>query len=52
MKQEEKEKSTRRGFLAGLAAAVAAVIGVGKQGAGKDRDLREADYYKSHDLAG
>lgn len=58
MKKENK-LSTRRGFLA-QAAALAALFGVkflGREpGKGvlrrRDKDLREADYYSRHDLAG
>ncbi len=57
--REEKNKTTRRGFLARAAAAMMA-LGAGAfsktplESAKRpsEKDLREADYYSRHDLAG
>ncbi len=57
--KKRNELSTRRGFLA-QAAALAALFGTRFLGLktaagapqGRDKDLREADYYSRHDLAG
>lgn len=58
MKNKNK-RSTRRSFLA-QASALAALLGarlIGLRSAeggsrGRDKDLREANYYSRHDLAG
>lgn len=57
----EKKKMSRRGFIAGLGSALALYAGGVLPGRKKrrvrrkgpvEKDLREADFYSPHDLAG
>ncbi len=54
MKQEKPV--SRKGFFKRMAAAAAGLFGAGFALRGRrgpeERDLREADYYRRHDLAG
>ncbi|MFH1723616.1 MAG: hypothetical protein ABII00_03225 [Elusimicrobiota bacterium] len=55
MTTEGGGRVSRKGFLARLAAGAAALLGgvhFGRAGREHDRDLREADFYSPHDLAG
>lgn len=50
-----ERKPTRRGFLAQLAGAAAALFGAAalkSKPRKREKDLREADFYSPHDLAG
>ena len=54
MKKVITTRKSRRGFLAVLAALGIGLFGTRDRTQGKPRELslREADYYKPHDLAG
>jgi hypothetical protein len=54
MKKVATTSKSRRGFLAMLAALSAGLLSTNDRTSGKPRELslREADYYKPHDLAG
>ncbi len=51
----KEQSTTRRGFLAQLAGVAAALFGASAlkgEPKKREKDLREADFYSPHDLAG